>query len=55
MEENIADEEQSKLMYLSISLYHLGDYCQSMEYLNEYRRRFGSSSQTKRLKLLLEL
>lgn len=55
MEENIADEEQSKLMYLSISLYHLGDYYQSMEYLNKYRRRFGSSSQTKRLKLLLEL
>lgn len=55
MEEDITDEEQQKLMYLSISFYHLGDYYKSMQYLDKYRRRFGSSSQTKRLKLLLEL
>ena len=54
-EDKVTEKEQSKLMYLSISLYHLGDYHGSMEYLDKYRRNFGSSSQTRRLKLLLEL
>ncbi len=54
-EDGSAETERSKLMYLSISLYHLGDYSGAMEYLDKYRRNFGSSSQTKRLKLLLEL
>lgn len=54
-EEGITDESQTKLMYLSVSLYNLGDFYGAMEYLEQYQRNFGSTAQTKHLKLLLQL
>lgn len=54
-EEGAADQEQTKLLYSSVSLYHLGDCYGAMEYLEKYQRNFGSTAQTNYLKLLLEL